>query len=594
MRELLPSPTEIDCLFVRKVISYTQALFRASLPTSVSGFFAACTPLGATVSVAVDSVQLVLPPSTIEILMTADVTLRFRCGTLEEDVTVSIPFARYCDLHVPLSASTQLDAEITGSAVVRVVYVPGGDSSPNLFKLVWTSPGPNVGGQTGFAAPYVGPVFGAGSQGIVAGRPSAHPGALDDAGGITWIDAIDGAQLAQTDGATAGPELGQAIAGIGDVNGDGVPDALVGAPSATPLGMIMAGEAVVYSGATKSPIRSHDGAAAGDQFGWSVAGVGDVDGDGVPDYAVGAPSADPFGRTDAGSVYLYSGATGALLYRVDGLAAGDAFGFSVAGVGDINGDGVSDILVGAISTAPGGRVDAGSAYLLSGTNGSTIWTFDAPEQGDGAGWTVGLLGDVNSDGTPDLIVGAPSASPSGLDDAGTIFIVNGLSGSVIRRVDGVVVNGALGAALVGLPDLNADGVPDFAAGVPDVGTGLFTWNGQVRIFSGADGSQLQSIAGSGAGEFGWMLNALTDATQLLVGAPTESPGGLSVSGNLYAYELSSGELTVVIDVTGCLLITAWEEARLILPTYGFCAPAECTPGLPICPPQSKPFALPTS
>jgi hypothetical protein len=106
----------------------------------------------------------------------------------------------------------------------------------------------------------------------------------------------------------------------------------------------------------------------GDFFGWSVAGAGDVNGDGFDDYIVGAQSASPGGLADAGSAYVYSGKDGSLLYQKDGLAAGDKFGTSVGMAGDVNGDGKVDFIVGA----PDANSNAGAAYVYSGADGSLL------------------------------------------------------------------------------------------------------------------------------------------------------------------------------------------------------------------------------
>ena len=117
--------------------------------------------------------------------------------------------------------------------------------------------------------------------------------------------------------------------------------------------------------------------------------AGDVNGDGKPDFIVGAHQADPGGRADAGSAYVYSGADGSLLYQKDGGATGDNFGLSVSTAGDVNGDGKADFIVGAHGADPGGRADAGSAYVYSGADGSILYQKDGGATGDFFGHSVG-------------------------------------------------------------------------------------------------------------------------------------------------------------------------------------------------------------
>ncbi|MGH8059171.1 MAG: FG-GAP-like repeat-containing protein [Candidatus Entotheonellia bacterium] len=143
-------------------------------------------------------------------------------------------------------------------------------------------------------------------------------------------------------------------------------------------------------------------------LGHAVAGVGDVDGDGVPDVVVTTSS----GAGGAGSVSVFSGASGQRLWRVAG-ELGEQLGYAVAGIGDVNGDGVPDVVVGAPFTAPGGVAWAGSVYMFSGVDGRLLWRVDGVESGDQLGYAVAGVGDVDGDGRPEIVVGAPYASRPG-------------------------------------------------------------------------------------------------------------------------------------------------------------------------------------
>src|SRR5262249_44182007 len=149
--------------------------------------------------------------------------------------------------------------------------------------------------------------------------------------------------------------FGKSLAAIEDVDGDNVPDIIVGAPGASPNGIVGAGRAFVYSGASGQLLYQWDGLGRFDEFAASVAGGGDVDGDNVPDIIVGAPGASPTDRGAAGSAFVFSGATGEMLFRWDGEAAGDPLGRAVAIVGDLNGDGRADVLIGAPYAGPDDR-----------------------------------------------------------------------------------------------------------------------------------------------------------------------------------------------------------------------------------------------
>jgi hypothetical protein len=163
-----------------------------------------------------------------------------------------------------------------------------------------------------------------------------------------------------------------------DLNGDGYADVAVGSPNAE----IGRGRVDVFyggpSGISSTPSVTLRGAAAGDLFGRSVASAGDVNGDGVADLVVGAPEADPGGRMRAGTASVYLGGSGGLSvtpHRVlEGVGALDQFGHSVASAGDVNGDGFADLVVGASGADPGGRSFAGTASVYLGGSGGPSMT----------------------------------------------------------------------------------------------------------------------------------------------------------------------------------------------------------------------------
>ena len=231
-------------------------------------------------------------------------------------------------------------------------------------------------------------------------------------------------QLYQKDGAAVNDFLGISVAVAGDVNGDGKADFIIGASGADPGGLSAAGSAYVYSGATGVLLYQKNGATADDQLGSSVASAGDMNGDGKADFIISAPDADPGGLSIAGSVFVYSGATGALLYQKNG-AAGDGLGrSSVARAGDANGDGNTDFIVGASRADPGGLSNAGSAYLYSGATGALLYQKNGAAANSYLGNSVAGAGDVNGDAKADFIIGAPYADPGGLSQAGSAYVIS--------------------------------------------------------------------------------------------------------------------------------------------------------------------------
>jgi hypothetical protein len=137
-----------------------------------------------------------------------------------------------------------------------------------------------------------------------------------------------------------------------------------------------------------------NGAADGDQLGFSAAGLGDLDGDGKADFIIGARLADPGGMVDFGSVLVYSGSTGSLLYQKDGPSMNDFFGYSVAGAGDVEKDGKTDFMVGA----PPAGVGAGSVFIYSGTTGFLLFHIDGNAEYNFFSRAIAGAGDVNGDG----------------------------------------------------------------------------------------------------------------------------------------------------------------------------------------------------
>ncbi len=159
------------------------------------------------------------------------------------------------------------------------------------------------------------------------------------------------------------------IAPIADSNGDGVADRIIGNARGQSHG-VCTGTVSVVSGKNGRELFAFAGDSAGDRFGWVAAFAGDVNADGVIDIVISAPLDDVAGN-GSGSVFVYSGCDGSLLYRFTGTAAREQFGYSVAAAGDMNGDGHADIRVGAPYADHGGR-NTGSIKVFSGKDGSVI------------------------------------------------------------------------------------------------------------------------------------------------------------------------------------------------------------------------------
>lgn len=292
-----------------------------------------------------------------------------------------------------------------------------------------------------------------------------------------------------SDGAGAGFSKGWALARTGDVNADGVPDLAVGCTDT----FVGPGTVQVVSLADGTVIRTLTGEAVGNTFGSAVDAGFDVDGDGVGDVISGAPGFDvgnPF--DNRGRAYVHSGATGNLLFTVTGGNAFDAFGSSVALLGDVDGDGRSEFAVGA----PGATGSAGQVTVFRGINGVAFWARTGDVAGDRFGASVAAAGDITGDGVPDLLVGAPYKTVGGLAGAGRIHLFSGATGLLVRAFDATQAAEHLGVAVASVPDLDADGVRDVVGGAPDHDGPWLIDSGRARAWSGATGTLLWEVAGA--------------------------------------------------------------------------------------------------
>lgn len=299
-----------------------------------------------------------------------------------------------------------------------------------------------------------------------------------------------GALLYQMWGDLPGDRLGRTVAGLSDLNGDGVPEIAAGAANKDVNG-IESGMVRIYDGATGTVLRDHYGDSTYDKVGWAINDAGDVDGDGVRDVVAGARMYSD-GTTPWGPGYarVYSGATGAVLHTIMGENTYDQHGFSVDGTGDLDGDGRSDLIVGAPYNDDTG-VDAGKVRVYSGLDGSVLYTYWGLAGGDRFGYAVAGGQDVDGDGVPDFIVGAPNGVTA-VGVAGYAQVYSGADGALLHRFEGLTPDGLLGHAVELAGDLDGDGRPDPLVGGGSSKSG--TGTGRITGYSGVDGSILWTIS----------------------------------------------------------------------------------------------------
>ncbi len=433
----------------------------------------------------------------------------------------------------------------------------------------------------------------------VSSQNADHNGRTDS--GSTWVvfgrsgaGTIDLASLGtggyRIDGATAGEQSGWEVFNVGDVNGDGVEDLLTNAPYADNNARANSGSAyVVFGKSTTSAVDLSslgsqgfriDGATAGDLLGYSSVGAaGDVNGDGRADLILSSTEADNTSRTDSGSAYVVFGkattgtvdlaALGSEGFRIDGAATGDRLGNIVAGAGDLNADGRSDVLVTAKYTDNNSRADSGSVYVVFGkattgtvdvaSLGTSGYRIDGAQASDNLGSHVTAAGDVNGDGTSDLFVTARSATRNGRSASGIAYVVWGKSTTTTQdlaslgtggyQIDGAAAGDEIGRwGVVNLGDVNGDGVPDQVIAASDASTMSGTYGGVVYVLFGKTttttidlaslGSQGFRYEGTGGEVAGRGLASAGDVdgdgvNDLLVGAPNADNNSRTDSGSVY-------------------------------------------------------------
>ncbi|MDJ0648962.1 MAG: calcium-binding protein [Xenococcaceae cyanobacterium MO_188.B19] len=447
--------------------------------------------------------------------------------------------------------------------------------------------GIDSGDLSGFSVSNAGDVNGDGFDDLIIGAYLADPNGNGNAGesyvvfggadvgqsGSLELSALDGTNGFVINGIDSGDLSGRSVTNAGDINDDGIDDFIIAAQGADPNGNGNAGESyVVFGGADVGQSGSLELSALdgtngfvingidsgdSDRSNTSVSNAGDINNDGIDDLIIGAFRADPNGNGNAGESYVVFGGAnvgqsgslelsaldGTNGFVINGVDSFDLSGFSVSNAGDINDDGIDDLIIGAIAADPNGKDRAGESYVvfgganvgqsgslelsaLDGTNGFVINGIDVS---DDSGVVVSNAGDINGDGIDDLIIGANDGDPNGNSNAGETYVVFGganvgqsgsLELSALDGTNGFVIKGIdssdySGDSVSNAGDINGDGIDDLIIGALFADpNGEDTAGESYVVFGGANVGQSGSLELSTLdGTNGLVINGIDSSDQ---------------------------------------------------------------------------------
>jgi hypothetical protein len=418
--------------------------------------------------------------------------------------------------------------------------------------------------------------------------------------GATVAAGIGGFAIHGSDGELSG----RSVSGAGDVNGDGLADLVIGAHQADPNSENSGASYVVFGKATGTAIELTDvttgsggfvirGVTSNDVSGISVAGAGDVNGDGLSDVVIGANSAGGdngagyvvFGKTGGSAVELSDVVEGIGGFVIKGAVSGDLAGGDVAGAGDVNGDGLSDLLVGANGADDGthyvvfGKSDTDPVELSDVNDGAGGFRIVASQPADFLGYAASGAGDVDGDGLADVVIGT-SGRDSSTGAAYVVFgksedtapveletVAGGVGGFVINGID---VNDAAGVSVSSAGDLDGDGLSDVLIGA----NGVSSLTGAGYVVFGKGSGTAVDLTAVASGNGGFVINGVDEGdtvgfevsnagdvdgdglADLVLGGPLASPnGGASgVSYVVFGRDAGPIELDVVGGGTGGFVV----------------------------------------
>ncbi len=434
-------------------------------------------------------------------------------------------------------------------------------------------------GRLGYSTANAGDVNGDGLSDVIVGAPFDDINGIDAGRAFVFYGGQFGTITNATaqanlvfEGQSAGDNFGLSVASAGDFNGDGNTDLIFGAPEDKVGGANPKGSVFISQGSSKGVFDLKVNATGTDDaFGYSVASAGDFNNDGFDDVIVGA-RLDDTAAVDGGSAYIFlGGITGQINLPnteadvvVHGQNAGGRLGGSVSSAGDFNGDGFSDVIIGADFNDNNGS-NSGNAYIFYGGAGVSGVFSDPDTQADivftgqgvddQVGWSVASAGDFNGDGKSDVVIGAPGDPHGGIQSGSAYVFFGGLVGNVTNpdtQAD-VVVHGEdpfnqLGVSVAGAGDFNGDGLDDVVVGARydnngriKSGAAFIFFGGRLGTFSSPTTEADVVLNGQGTNDFfGDWVAAAGDfngdgKSDVVVGAALDDNNGKDNSGAAFVY-----------------------------------------------------------
>ncbi len=444
---------------------------------------------------------------------------------------------------------------------------------PLVLGGTWVVEGNFTNARLGISVATAGDVNGDGYSDIIAGAQTFDGGLFGEGIAYVYMGSPSGPPATPAWSARGGQQLAQmgfSVSTAGDVNGDGYADVLVGANQYT-NGQSWEGRAYLYLGSAAGLAVTPTWFAESNQveafFGAVVATAGDVNNDGYSDVLVAAPLYDN-GQSDEGRVHLYlgsaTGLSGAPAWTVESNQAFAYMGTSAGTAGDVNGDGYSDVIVGAPNFS-NDQSQEGIAYVYlgsaAGLAAAPSWTAEGNQAFSMFGVSVSTAGDVNGDGYADVVVGATLYDDIAYTNQGRVSLylgsTTGLSTSRAWTAEGNQANAGFGNSVAPAGDVNGDGYGDVIIGCEDCRVSL-SQEGVVWLYLGSPGGLPRfaswSVAGGQAGaRLGGMVATAGDVngdgySDLIFGA-RNFDNGQTDEGRVYVYIGTSSGPSTTADWT---------------------------------------------